>query len=190
MTTAWNEGLQPVEAYRSYLKVIARTRLPKGLGRYLDDSDIVQMTLAEAHRDGEAFRGRSRGEQMAWLRKILARNLADAIKGLRRAKRDIARNASLQDSLDRSAARMENWWADEHASTPSEKAQRAERVVALADEIERLPDDQKEAVLLRHLQGLDLRTIAELMDRSPSSIASLLHRGTTTLRERMGRNQP
>lgn len=175
-------GVQPVEAYRSYLKVLARTRLPAGLCRHLDDSDLVQMTLVEAHRDQAAFRGRSRGEQMAWLRKILARNMADAIKGLRRAKRDIARNVSLKAQLDRSAARMEHWWADEHASTPSMRAHRAERIVALADGIERLPDDQREAIVLRHLQGLDLKTIAELMDRSTSSVASLLHRGLTTLR--------
>ncbi len=176
------DPMQPVEAYRSYLKVLARTRLPRGLGRHLDDSDVVQMTLAEAHRDQEAFRGRSRGEQMAWLRKILARNMADAIKALRRAKRDIARNATLREAVDRSAARMEHWWVDEHASSPSVRVQRAERVVALADGIERLPPDQKEAVMLRHLQGLDLKAIAEVMDRSTSSVASLIHRGVAALR--------
>ncbi len=174
-----------MEAYRSYLKVLARTRIPPGLGRHFDDSDIVQMTLAEAHRDEAAFRGRSRGEQMAWLRKILARNLADAIKGLRRAKRDIARNVSLRAQADRTAARMEHWWADEHGTTPSVRAQRAERIVALADEIECLPLGQQEAVVLRHLRGLDLKTIGELMDRSTSSVAALLHRGVTTLRERV-----
>ncbi len=175
-------------AYRSYLKVLARARLPAGLGRHLDDSDVVQMTLMEAQRDEAEFRGRSRGEKMAWLRRILARNLADAIKGLRRAKRDIARDASLRECVDRTAARMEHWWADETGSSPSAKAQRAEQVVALSDGIERLPPDQREAVVLRHLQGQDLREIARLMDRSTSSVASLLHRGLRTLREEGRRN--
>jgi len=179
-----SESIQPVETYRSYLKVLARARLAPGLGRYFDDSDVVQMTLAEAHRDQAAFRGRTRGEQMAWLRRILARNMADAIKALRRAKRDVARNVSFGAQVDQTAARLACWWAEETASTPSVRAHRAERVVALADEIECLPPDQREAVVLRHLQGLDLATIAELMDRSTSSVASLLHRGVMTLRAR------
>lgn len=182
MTDRQGGSLQPVEAFRSYLKVLARTRLPVGLGRHLDDSDVVQMTLMEAHRDQAQFRGRTQGEKMAWLRQILARNMADAIKGLRRAKRDIARDASLRDLVDRTAARMEHWWADERGSTPSLRAHRAEQIVALSDALEALPADQREAVVLRHMHGFDLRNIGEIMERTPSSVASLLHRGLAGLR--------
>jgi len=182
--TDGEDPIRSVEAYRSYLKVLARTRLPAGLGRHLDDSDLVQMTLAEAHRDEAQFRGSTCGEKMAWLRRILARNVADAVKALRRAKRDIAREASFRDLVDRTAARLEHWWAAENASTPSMKARRAEQIVALTDEIERLPPDQREAVVLRHLHGLALNEIARVMDRTASSVASLIHRGLLTLRSR------
>jgi RNA polymerase sigma-70 factor (ECF subfamily) len=183
---ASDEGLRPLEAYRSYLKVLARTHLPPGFGRHFDESDVVQTTLAEAHRDRAHFRGRTEGEFMAWLRRSLARNLTDAVKRLRRRKRDIARDASLRDLVDRSAARLEHWCADENASTPSFRARRQERIVALTDAIERLPAAQREAVILRHLHGLGLEEIARLMERSTSSVASLLHRGVTSLRARAG----
>ena len=43
----------------------------------VDASDLVQETMLEAYRDFDRFQGRSEQEWMAWLRKILAHNVAD-----------------------------------------------------------------------------------------------------------------
>ena len=43
----------------------------------LDPSDLVQETFLEAHRDFPRFTGPTERELLAWLRRILARNLVD-----------------------------------------------------------------------------------------------------------------
>src|SRR6516225_8608246 len=92
-----------LERFRSYLLLLARIRLDPMVRAKVGASDVVQQTLFEAHRDGAQFRGRSVGEQAAWLRQILARNLANVVRDLRRDKRDVAREQGLCVALDESA---------------------------------------------------------------------------------------
>ena len=47
----------------------------------------------------------------------------------------------------------------------------------------RLPESQRDAIELFHLQGLSLREIAKQLGRSESAVAGLLHRGLRQLRE-------
>src|SRR5687768_4045463 len=76
-----------LERYRSYLTVLARSQIV-GPGRRdrLDLSGVVQQTLLEAHRTLHQFRGSESPEVAAWLRRILANNLADALRTQYRAK--------------------------------------------------------------------------------------------------------
>ena len=114
---------KPLDEFRSYLGLLARVRLHPMIRRKMDASDVVQQTLLEAHRDRGQFRGESTGEQAAWLRMILARNLANAMRDLRRAKRDVAREKPMERLIDQSTARMEQWLVAEQ-STPSSQVAR------------------------------------------------------------------
>ena len=104
--------------------MLARGRLDRRLRPKLDASDVVQQTLLEAHRDWAQLRGQGTAIQAAWLRQILARNLANAARDLGRAKRDVARERSLQAALDESASCLEQWLAAEQSS-PSQRHKRA-----------------------------------------------------------------
>jgi len=75
-----------------------------------------RQTLLEAHRDLAQFRGTTSGELAAWLRCILARNLANAARDLGRDKRDVHREQSLQALVEASSARLEAWLAAEGPS--------------------------------------------------------------------------
>ena len=68
-------------------------------------------------------------------------------------------------------------------STPSAKARRHETEEELPAAIEGLPDDQREAVQLRHLEGWSLKQLAEHFGRSEVAVAGLLKRGMQKLRE-------
>src|SRR5580704_16305629 len=69
-----------LERYRRYLSLLARVQIGQRLQGKVDASDLVQETFLEAHRNFDRFRGGSEGEFVAWLRQILAGNLADLLR--------------------------------------------------------------------------------------------------------------
>jgi RNA polymerase sigma-70 factor (ECF subfamily) len=173
-----------VERYRQYLVMLADRQLDSRLRGKLDASDVVQQTLLEAHQNKEQFRGTHEAELVAWLRKILAHNLLDAMRGLRREKRDVAREQSINAAIEQSSVRLEGWLADEQ-STPSQKLVRQEEAIRLADTMARLPDAQREALILKNWHGWTVAEIAQHMGRTSAAVAGLLKRGLKQLRQQL-----
>jgi RNA polymerase sigma-70 factor (ECF subfamily) len=62
----------------------------------------------------------------------------------------------------------------------------AEDQASLNKALAHLPDDQREAVLLRHIEGLSAGEVGKIMDRSAGAVRVLVHRGLERLREVMG----
>ncbi len=171
-----------LEKYRAYLRLLARLNLDPRLRRRLDPSDLVQQALLEAYRSLDQFRGHTDAERAAWLRQILAHQLAHALRDLTRSKRDINRERSLEQALEESSARLERWLVVEQAS-PAEQAQRNEEAVRVAAALEQLPEAQREAVVLHYWEGCTIAQVAEHLGRSPAAVAGLLHRGLKALRD-------
>ena len=71
---------------------------------------------------------------------------------------------------------------DAGGSSPSHHALHAERLVALAQSLAQLPEDQRRALELRYLSGLSVPDVAQAMGRSTVSVTGLLYRGMKTLR--------
>ena len=69
-----------LELYRNYLRLVARSMIGVSLRVKVEPSDLVQDTFLKAHREFAGFEGRGEPELMAWLRRILARTLADQVK--------------------------------------------------------------------------------------------------------------
>ena len=121
---------RPLGDYRDYLMLMARLQLDARLRARLDASDVVQQTLLQAHRSLEDAKGRSEGEILAWLRKILSRNLSHAIRDHTRGRRDVARESSLETAIEQSSARLDGWLAADQSS-PSRRADRNEQLLNL-----------------------------------------------------------
>ncbi len=169
--------------WRNYVVLLARSRIAPRFRSKVDVSDVVQQTMLEAHQGRQAFRGGSDGEYAAWLRRILARNLCNMQRDLTREKRDVHLERSLDDDIEAAASRVE--WLAAEQSSPSQRADQRALVVRLADALAALPEDQRAAVELRHLEGWALKQIAEELQRSTAAVAGLLQRGLARLREQL-----
>ena len=68
-------------------------------------------------------------------------------------------------------------------SSPSEQVQRKETALQLADALEQLPPDARDALVLQHWHGWTLAQIAERLNRTPGAVAGLIHRGLQQLKK-------
>jgi RNA polymerase sigma-70 factor, ECF subfamily len=173
---------QALERYRAYLHLLARLQLDRRLQAKVEASDIVEQTLVQAIEGWDQFRGHTDVETAAWLRKILANQLANTFRDLRRQKRDVRRERSIEASLEQSASRLGSWLAADQTS-PSQGAIASERAVELANALAGLPEAQCRAVTLHHFEGWTLEQVGEHLGRSPVAVAGLIKRALQTLRQ-------
>jgi len=166
-----------LDEFRPYLKLLAQRAMDGRLAGRIDSSDVVQQTYLSAVRKFDDFIGEDADALAGWLQLIHERNLIDtARRHLVAEKRTVGREETLieTEALD-----------DVELTSPSQRLMKGERAVRLAGALAFLPDDQSEAIRLRHLDGWPLEKIAERMDRSKRAVAGLLHRGLENLRNRL-----
>jgi RNA polymerase sigma-70 factor (ECF subfamily) len=171
-----------LERFREYLLLLARLQTDSRLQGKIDLSGVVQQTLLEAHQAMQRLRQMDETQQMAWLRKALANNLADEARKLGTAMRDVSREVSLEAALEQSSSRLETWLASEQSS-PSEQAARNEELLRLAEALGRLSEDQRRAVEMHHLQGYSVPEVAQALGRTEGAAGALLVRGLKHLRQ-------
>jgi RNA polymerase sigma-70 factor (ECF subfamily) len=174
------------ERYRDYLDLLSRVGCDARLRALADSSDVVQQTLLRAHQRMGQFQGSSEAEFLAWLRAILARQLVDLAR--RAGQVQWEKRQSLEAALEHSSARLISWLADEQAS-PGEQAQQREQLFRLTEALVRLPEDQRTAVALHHLEGCSVPEVGRRMGRSAGSVAGLLHGGLKVLRAHLGESE-
>jgi RNA polymerase sigma-70 factor (ECF subfamily) len=174
--------------YEPWLKLLARLQIDTRFQGKFSDSDLVQQTLLEACRDLPKFRGRTEAELLAWLRQILAHVLAHEIRRYHGTQqRDIDREVSLEEALAQSSQRLGQMLAAS-GSSPSERAVQREQEVLLADVLARLPDDHREVIILRNLEGLPHEEVARRMGRSVGAVRMLWVRALARLRSALESN--
>lgn len=166
-----------LNAQRAKLGLLARFQMPDWLRSKLDSSDVVQQTLMEAQRERLRLESMSEIERAAYLRRCLKNNVIDAVRKHHPDRGWV--------DVEQSSARIESWLAADDSS-PSERAEREERLKILSNAIAALPPDQRTAVELKHLDGLSVREIAERMNRTVTAVGGLLRRGVHELREQLG----
>ena len=171
-----------LDRFREYLSLLARLQLDPRLQGKVDLSGVVQQTLLEAYQAWDRFACMSEEEQATWLRRALANNLIDEVRKLSTAARDVKLEQSLELAVEESSVRLEVLLASDQHS-PVKRALRNERLLQLAAALAQLPEDQRIAVEMHHLQECPLAAVAGHLGRSKGAVAQLVFRGLNKLRQ-------
>lgn len=167
--------------YRPFVHLLVRSRAGGQLRGRLDSSDLVQETLMQAARHIGQFQGEGEPAWRAWLARIAEREM---IRQLRRhlgaQKRAVGRQQLPHQGNESGQSHLEQWW--QTRSSPSQAFLREERTLQLTEALGRLPEDYREVLILRHLEGLGFQEIADRMQRTPGATRVLWTRALQKLR--------
>lgn len=166
------------EGCRQYLELIAGAELGGDLRAKVGVSDLVQETFLEAQKDIARFRGASREELLAWLRRILLHRLSSLYGRYRSTqKRRLEREwRPRQTSLN-----LLELFYDSEQTSPSGHAERAEKIEIVRRAIHRLPVASRKVVTLRYRDRLKFAEIAVKLGRSPDAVRMLWYRAIDRL---------
>ncbi len=175
-----------LDEVRAWLRRLAAALFDDRLRGKVDPSDLAQDALLKAWAHRDDFRGLTAEQHRAWLRRILENTLAEAVRRyLAGQKRNVGREQSLDDARGQAPGEPADGLADGR-TPPPEAAARNEQVLWLAEGLAALPEEQRRAVRLKHLDGLPVEEIARRMGKTEDAVAGLLRRGLATLRQRPG----
>jgi RNA polymerase sigma-70 factor (ECF subfamily) len=174
-----------LEGCRQYLLIIANEVIGPELQAKLGASDLVQDTFLEAQRHLDAFRGRTKGELRAWLRRILECRLANIRRCyLATEKRAASREVTLDQFADESGVKLEA--LECRSPSPSNHALRSEWVEAVEEALERMPEHYRQAVCWRHQEQLSWEEIGQRMSCTADAARKVWSRAIQQLRRELG----
>jgi RNA polymerase sigma-70 factor (ECF subfamily) len=142
--------------------------------------DLLQLTFLKVHRARTAYvRG---ADPLPWIYSIAHRTFLDEA---RRTKRAVVRVGD-DDELPEQQADLRGETADRRDEPRADPELVKEALEALA----RLPDQQREAVVLTKLDGKSVAEAAEIAGTSVGAMKVRAHRGYEALRKILGRAAP
>jgi RNA polymerase sigma-70 factor (ECF subfamily) len=173
---------QLLERYRNYMGLLVRLQVGRRLRSKVDVDDLLQEIWLEIHRKIALFRGCSEREFLTWVRRVIGSILANQIRHYIGTKgRDLRLERALTDELDQSSRAM-NGSLVAPESSPSQQAVRREQAVLLADALQDLPEDYREVIILRQLEGLSFPDVARRVGRTEDSVKNVWLRALARLR--------
>lgn len=170
-----------VNQNRPQLLAYVKRRLGAALERKVEPDDIVQEVAMDAVRRAEEVKTLER-DVFGWLCQIAEYRLVDAHRRFfdtekRAANREVALDAPATQSrafIDFLVASM---------TTPSQAFSRNEREIALYTALEALPEECRDALRMRYVEGLASKEIAERMNKSDGAVRVLLTRSVQKLQQ-------
>jgi RNA polymerase sigma factor (sigma-70 family) len=134
--------------------------------------DATQEAFLSAFRGIGKFRG---GSFRAWLFRIAANACRDQLRSLRRRPATSIESVPLELESDQ--------------PTPEDLAVRRQLGEEIKKALAALPADQRLAVILRDIEGLDYAEIAQVTSSSLGTVKSRINRGRTRLRHHLEQNR-
>ncbi len=146
------------------------------LGDAESAADVTQDTFLSAYRKLRSFRG---GSFRSWLLRIATNACYDVLRS-RKRRPTTSLDALVHPDPDEQAPFFEP--ADQGES-PDEAVLRHELGAALVEALAQLPDDQRLAIILCDVQGMQYQEVAEITASNLGTVKSRLSRGRARLRD-------
>jgi RNA polymerase sigma-70 factor (ECF subfamily) len=155
------------ELYRTHLRDVYSYAYYR-VGNHHDAEDLTEQTFLQAYRHFERAQRESHGRPLRpWLIRI-AHNLAANL---------------YRDRSRRPASPLEDTSEPAASHTTEELAEGREELSRVLDGVQRLPDDRREALIMRFALGMGNREIARAMGRTDGATKVLIHRAIKQLEE-------
>ena len=158
------------ELYKAHLRDVYSYAYYR-VGNHHDAEDLTEQTFLQAYRHFERALKESDGRPLRpWLIRI-AHNLAANLY------RDRSRKP--QTNIDDSEALRT-------MHTTEDLVEGRDELARILEGVKELPDDLREALIMRFALGMDNREIARALGRSDGATKVLIHRAIKQLQEEMG----
>lgn len=155
------------DLYRAHLRDVYSYAYYR-VGNHHDAEDLTEQTFLQAYRHFERAQRESRGRPLRpWLIRI-AHNLAANL---------------YRDRSRRPASPLEDTAELVASHTTEDLVEGREQLARVLDGVQRLPDDRREALIMRFALGMDNREIARAMGRTDGATKVLIHRAIKQLEE-------
>lgn len=176
-----------IESRRPQLLAFVERQLGGALRKKLEPEDIVQELSTDAVRSIKEIDLQDR-DPFNWLCQLAERRIIDAHRRFFGAKkRDAGREISLATPVnqDESRAALVNLL---HASMTraSQVFSRNQREQKLMEALQKLPEDQREAIRLRYMEGLPSKEIATRLNKTDGAVRVMLTRTLNKLQSLLG----
>jgi RNA polymerase sigma-70 factor (ECF subfamily) len=168
--------------HRARLRRMVDVRIDPRLAARVDPSDVVQETLAEASQKLSGYLDHRPIPFYPWLRQIAWEKLLDThARHIGVQKRSVTREAGNVLGLSEpSTCQLVDQLAASDTS-PSGRLERRETRERVRAALQRLPSNDREVVILRHLEQLTLREIAAVLAISEAAAQSRYRRAVERL---------
>ncbi|HEY7455128.1 MAG TPA: RNA polymerase sigma factor [Thermoleophilaceae bacterium] len=158
------------ELYRTHLRDVYSYSYYR-VGNHHDAEDLTEQTFLQAYRHFERAQRESDGRPLRpWLIRI-AHNLAANF---------------YRDRSRRPLTQLEDASVLEEPHGTEELVEEREELKEVLEGVSKLPDDRREALIMRFALGMDNREIARTLGRSEGATKVLIHRAIKQLEESLG----
>ena len=165
-----------LKRHHSTLIAMVRVRFPE----LSDTSDIVQEAQIRMWKSIDQLR--TPGAFKGWLGRIVTNLCYDELRRKVRNQDVISLDEPIES--EDGTTKMERLIAD-HTTQPDTTLQRKELVTALTETLDRIPQEFRQSVLLREVDGLSYEEIAVLMKVELGTVKSRISRARTKMQAQM-----
>ena len=171
---------QLFDNYRVYLRKVIDLRMDDELRVRVDPSDVVQQTQLVASQRMDDFLARRPTSFRIWLRRKALEQLVDIRRRhLTAAKRSVRREVMLSDRSSLAIARSL------FLEAPSQRIRRQEQAERVRAAMRTLSERDREVLLLRHVEELSNREVAEVLQMDTGTASQCYGRALRRLREKL-----